>query len=108
DEVVYTGTNGKMTEVSAAMGLTNLDNLDAIVATNRRNWLLYRDGLAGVAGVKLFHFNGREQSNDQYVVVEIDAGSAGLNRDELASVLWAENVIARKYFWPGCHRMEPY
>jgi hypothetical protein len=24
------------------------------------------------------------------------------------SALWAENVIARKYFWPGCHKMEPY
>ena len=22
--------------------------------------------------------------------------------------VWAENVMARKYFWPGCHRMEPY
>jgi dTDP-4-amino-4,6-dideoxygalactose transaminase len=31
-----------------------------------------------------------------------------LNRDDLVSVLHAENVLARKYFWPGCHRMEPY
>jgi dTDP-4-amino-4,6-dideoxygalactose transaminase len=108
DDVVYTGTNGKLTEVCAAMGLTNLDNLDAILATNRRNWLLYRDGLAGLPGIKLFHFNGREQRNDQYVVVEVDAEIAGLTRDELVSVLWAENVVARKYFWPGCHRMEPY
>jgi dTDP-4-amino-4,6-dideoxygalactose transaminase len=23
-------------------------------------------------------------------------------------VLHAENVLARRYFWPGCHRMEPY
>ena len=23
-------------------------------------------------------------------------------------MLWAENFLARKYFWPGCHRMEPY
>ena len=29
-------------------------------------------------------------------------------RDELVAVLHAENVLARKYFWPGCHRMEPY
>jgi dTDP-4-amino-4,6-dideoxygalactose transaminase len=26
----------------------------------------------------------------------------------LIDVLWAENVIARRYFYPGCHRMEPY
>jgi dTDP-4-amino-4,6-dideoxygalactose transaminase len=108
DDVVYTGTNGKMNEVCAAMGLTNLDNIDAIVAANRRNWRSYRDGLAGLAGVKLFRFSEREQCNDQYVVVEVDAAVSRLNRDELVSVLWAENVIARKYFWPGCHRMEPY
>jgi hypothetical protein len=23
-------------------------------------------------------------------------------------VLHAERVLARRYFWPGCHRMEPY
>src|SRR5512135_615398 len=108
DDVVYIGTNGKMNEVSAAMGLTNLDNIDAIVEANRRNWLAYRDGLAGLPGVKLFHFGDRERCNYQYVVVEVDAEAARLNRDDLVSVLWAENVMARKYFWPGCHRMEPY
>jgi dTDP-4-amino-4,6-dideoxygalactose transaminase len=23
-------------------------------------------------------------------------------------ILWAENVLARRYFYPGCHKMEPY
>ena len=39
---------------------------------------------------------------------EVAPGSAPLTRDELIAVLHAENVLARKYFWPGCHRMEPY
>jgi dTDP-4-amino-4,6-dideoxygalactose transaminase len=26
----------------------------------------------------------------------------------LQSILWAENILARRYFYPGCHRMEPY
>ena len=30
------------------------------------------------------------------------------NRDEIVEALHAENVIARKYYWPGCRRMEPY
>jgi dTDP-4-amino-4,6-dideoxygalactose transaminase len=41
-------------------------------------------------------------------VVEVDADRAGLSRDELVAVLVAENVLARRYFYPGCHRMEPY
>jgi dTDP-4-amino-4,6-dideoxygalactose transaminase len=108
DTVVYVGTNGKMNEVSAAMGLVNFDNLSAVVETNRRNWMAYRDGLAGIPGIRLHQLNERERNNFQYVVVEVEEGTAGLTRDSLVSVLWAENVIARKYFWPGCHKMEPY
>jgi dTDP-4-amino-4,6-dideoxygalactose transaminase len=26
----------------------------------------------------------------------------------MQNVLWAEGVLARRYFAPGCHRMEPY
>ena len=37
DRVIYPGTNGKMTEIAAAMGLTNLEDLPDFVATNRRN-----------------------------------------------------------------------
>ncbi len=107
DDVVYIGTNGKMNEMSAAMGLVNLDALDAVVETNRRNFSEYRRGLADVPGLTLFEYSALEKSNYQYVVVEVD-GRAPLTRDELVQVLWAENVIARKYFWPGCHRMEPY
>ncbi len=46
--------------------------------------------------------------NYQYVVVEVDAGRAGLSRDELVGLLVAENFSARRYFYPGCHAMEPY
>jgi len=49
-----------------------------------------------------------ERANYQYVVLEVDERAAGLTRDELVNVLLAENVLARRYFFPGCHRMEPY
>ncbi len=39
---------------------------------------------------------------------ELDEHVARLTRDELVQVLFAENVLARRYFSPGCHRMEPY
>jgi dTDP-4-amino-4,6-dideoxygalactose transaminase len=108
DTVICTGTNGKMTEVCAAMGLTSLEAMEEIVAINRRNHECYRTGLQGLLGVSLINYHPRERNNFQYVVVEVDPEVASLNRDELVSVLHAENVLARKYFWPGCHRMEPY
>ena len=32
----------------------------------------------------------------------------GRVRDDLVAALHAENVLARRYFYPGCHRLEPY
>ena len=56
----------------------------------------------------VFRLPRNEWRNGQYVVVEIDSERFPLARDELLEVLTAENVLARRYFWPGCHRMEPY
>lgn len=108
DNVIYIGTNGKMTEVCAAMGLTSLECVDEFMQTNRRNHDAYRRGLDGIPGVGLMHYDESERANYQYIVVEVDEREAGLTRDALVEVLFAENVLARRYFFPGCHRMEPY
>jgi dTDP-4-amino-4,6-dideoxygalactose transaminase len=108
DEVVYVGTNGKMTEPAAAMGLTSLESEAAFVAANRANYLAYDTALRGIPGIELICYDEREASNYQYIVVEVDESRAGLTRDELQRVLLAENVTARRYFHPGVHRMEPY
>ncbi len=107
DRVIHPGTNGKMTEVCAAMGLCNLENLDSIVTTNYRNYLAYREGLAGIGGIKLIDYDEAERNNYQYVVVEV-GNPFPTKRDDVINVLHAENILARRYFWPGCHRMEPY
>jgi dTDP-4-amino-4,6-dideoxygalactose transaminase len=108
DKVIYPGTNGKMTEVCAAMGLTSLEAMENIVAINFRNHGCYRERLQGLPGISLVTYDPGEKNNYQYVVVEVDPTVAPLNRDELMAVLHAENILARRYFWPGCHRMEPY
>jgi dTDP-4-amino-4,6-dideoxygalactose transaminase len=108
DNVIHLGTNGKMDEFSAAIGLTNLESLDDFVARNRQNYQRYSRGLAGMRGLHLYQFDARERSNYHYVVVDVDAEEAGLTRDELVDVLHAERILARRYFFPGTHRMEPY
>lgn len=108
DNVIHLGTNGKMVEASAAMGLTNLDHLTEFLQVNRQNYMAYRDGLAGVPGLKIVEYEERDTPNYQYIVLEIDEQEAGLSRDDLVAVLQAEKVLARRYFYPGCHRMEPY
>lgn len=107
DRVIYIGTNGKMSEVCAAMGLTNLESMDEIIECNRINYLAYQRQLAGLPGARLPAHDERHRSNYHYVVATIDEDSL-LSRDELMEVLHAENIIARRYFFPGVHRMEPY
>ncbi|MEP6740886.1 MAG: aminotransferase class I/II-fold pyridoxal phosphate-dependent enzyme [bacterium] len=108
DQVGYIGTNGKMNEVSAAMGLTSLDGLDEFVAANRRNYIRYQEALQDVLGVRLLAYSNSEICNFQYIVIEIDEALTQVSRDELMRIFHAENVMVRRYFYPGCHRMEPY
>lgn len=107
DNVIHMGTNGKMIEVAAAMGLVNLDAIDNVIEANRRNYQAYRQGLAGLAGINLLGFDEKERNNYQYVVMEVGE-YCPVSRDQIIQALHAENILARKYFWPGCHNMKPY
>lgn len=107
DDVGYAGTNGKMPEACAAMGLVNLDDVDAFIGTNQKHHQTYAALLEGVPGFRLLGFNEHERANFQYVVLEVQP-ECPVSRDELMSALHAENIFARRYFWPGCHRMMPY
>ena len=108
DNVIYIGTNGKMGEMSAAMGLTSLESMEEFITVNRRNYDAYRKGLEDIPGVSLIDYDSTEKLNYQYIILEIDASVAGIHRDRILDILHAENVLARRYFFPGCHRMEPY
>lgn len=107
DDVQSDGTNGKMIEPAAAMGLVNLERIDETIAVNRRNHRLYSAIAADLPGLSILPFDASERNNFQYVVAEIGP-DLGADRDTVVAALRAENVLARKYFWPGCHRMEPY
>ncbi|MDN5881409.1 MAG: aminotransferase class I/II-fold pyridoxal phosphate-dependent enzyme [Nitrosospira sp.] len=107
DNVIHLGTNAKMSEINAAMGLINFDELDNIISANLRNYEIYKDALSDIPGIFLLQHNSIERNNYHYVVAEVDE-HIGVSRDEIISALRAENVLARRYFWPGCHRMRPY
>ena len=107
DQVSHPGTNGKMIEIAAAMGLVNLDAIDRVIGANRANHEAYRAALAGIPGLRLVGYDPRERNNYQYVIAEVGP-DCPVSRDALVDALRAEHIMARRYFWPGCHRMEPY
>jgi dTDP-4-amino-4,6-dideoxygalactose transaminase len=108
DEVIDAGTNGKMNEFSAAMGLTGLESLEGFIKTNYCNYKAYQSHIAELPGIRLLPFDQNEKRNYQYIVLEIDETVTGIMRDDVLKVLHGENILARRYFHPGCHRMEPY
>jgi dTDP-4-amino-4,6-dideoxygalactose transaminase len=108
DNVIYIGTNGKMSEVSAAMGLTGLESLDEFIKVNQRNYRQYKLELEGISGVQLISYDEAEKCNYQYIILEVDEHVIAISRDQLVGILHAENILARRYFYPGCHQMEPY
>lgn len=108
DNVICLGINGKMSEVCAAMGLTSLESLPERTAINKRNHHAYQKQLAGLKGISLIEYDETERCNFHYVVLSVDETVAGLDRDDLLRVLHREKVLARRYFYPGVHRMQPY
>jgi dTDP-4-amino-4,6-dideoxygalactose transaminase len=108
DRVIYIGTNGKMNEFAAAMGLTLLEDIEVMMEANRLNYNAYQKHLRHIPGINILPYDQAERSNYQYIVLDIDEKISGLSRDTFLRFLHAENVIVRRYFYPGCHRMEPY
>lgn len=108
DRVDSEGTNAKLSELHAALGLVSLERLGEFLDVNRSRQGDYARHLADLPGISLLRPPQAEQNNCQYVVVEVDAARCPLNRDELLQVLHAEGVLARRYFYPGCHRSMPY
>jgi dTDP-4-amino-4,6-dideoxygalactose transaminase len=108
DNVAYLGINGKLNEIQAAVGLVSLHNMEHFIEHNKQNYLAYSAGIAEIPGLSMLEYELEEKNNYQYIIMEVDAEGYGMSRDELMRLLQAENVDVRRYFYPGCHRMEPY
>jgi len=109
DNVIHPGTNGKMIEIAAAMGLVNLDTIESVIETNFKNYQTYnhQEELSGLPYINILPFDESEKNNYQYVVMEVHE-DCPISRDQIIRTLHAENILARRYFWPGCHNMMPY
>jgi dTDP-4-amino-4,6-dideoxygalactose transaminase len=108
DNVIYIGTNGKMNEASAAMGVTGLESISDFIAVNYQNYKQYKAELKDVPGIQVITYDETEKNNYQYIILQIDEQESGISRNDLVQILHAENIMARRYFYPGCHQMEPY
>lgn len=94
------GTNAKLTEFAAAMGLCNLRHLDEQIALRRKAMERYRERLSGKAGLVLCKEQPGVTSNYAYMPVRILPDQFGMDRDKLVERLGEQNIFSRKYFSP--------
>ena len=107
ESVEYVGSNGKMNEFQAAMGLCNLRHIDEQIAKRKILVERYRERLSDVPGIRLCEENPRVKSNYAYMPVVFDGYRK--NRDEIFAELAERQIHARKYFYPcvnsyACYR----
>lgn len=100
--------NGRMSEAQAAMALLSLKDLPANIAKNKTIHQAYESHIKNIPGIELIAYDSSEQNNYQYVIIDVKEEEAGLSRDMIVEILKGENILARKYFHPGVHRMKPF
>lgn len=102
DEVLGVGLNGKMSELSAAVGLALLSGIDEEIALRGSRAARYHEGLAEMPGLRWPAVAANTVPNHAYLPVEVDPEAFGLTRNELHAALRAEGIVTRRYFHPLC------
>lgn len=100
-EVVMPGTNAKMNELQALMGLLVLEHLEEIIEKRRRITEIYRERLSEIPGIHLpLQPAAGVRYNFAYMPIEIGEAEFGMARDAFYEELKQYNVFARRYFYP--------
>lgn len=94
------GTNAKMNEFQAAMGICNLRHLEDELALRKLAFDRYHARLDGTKGLRVLHCVVGLKQNYAYYPLLVDPSEFGMNRDELAEKLAKQGIFARKYFYP--------
>lgn len=100
EQVDGIGANAKMNEFQAAMGICNLRHLEDNLKKRKKIVERYQEGLSEIKGIKVWHKQENMESNYAYFPIVINPEEYGINRDELAQKLEANNIYPRKYFYP--------
>ncbi|MBF0432229.1 MAG: DegT/DnrJ/EryC1/StrS family aminotransferase [Fibrobacteria bacterium] len=106
EEYLEKGFNYRMTDIQAAVGISQLKKLDWLVAERRKIAQQYREALSDISTIKLPHENEKCVSNYQSFSIYIK-NNCPLTRDEIMQRLLSDGITTR----PGimsAHRERAY
>ena len=100
----YMGYNYRMDEMSAALGVTQMQRIEELLAKREQVAKWYDERLAEVPGVELYAVEPTTSRMSWFVYVVKFA--KGIDRDAVAQVLGAAGIPVRPYFAPI--HLQPY
>jgi perosamine synthetase len=103
DEV---GFNYRLPNLNAALGVAQLEQLDARLDQKRELFFAYEKAFQEVKGVQLLRAPDGSVSNNWLVTLIIDRAYSG-ERDHLLQVLNEEGIMTRPV-WTPMHRLDMY
>ena len=108
-EVVRVGSNAKMNELQALMGLNVLKYFPEIVNKRKTITDVYRNLLEDVPGIGIPPpLPNNIGCNFSYFPIEIDEAEFGSSRDRLYEKLKEFNIFSRRYFYPLINELSCY
>ncbi len=102
------GLNGRMPELSAALGRVSLSRLDGVRARRAGVAEAYREALADVEGIGLQAIPAGSRSSWKDFSLTVDPERFGVDRDAVMERLAARGIDTRAYYSPPCHRMAAF
>ena len=110
DELYYThdeiGFNYRITNLQAALGLAQLEQLEDFIIAKKRNYDYYKKELNDIGGLRILDFKEDIRPNYWFYGLYIE-DSFKLNRDELISYL-ASHKIQTRPIWGLINEQKPY
>ena len=104
DEIGY---NYRMLNLQAALGTSQIDELESFIETKTRNYYLYKEAVTKIEGLELLTFRKGIRPNYWFYSLVVDKEKYGLNKDELLRKLVSENIQTRP-IWGLIHQQKPY
>jgi dTDP-4-amino-4,6-dideoxygalactose transaminase len=104
----FAGLNARLAEFNAVMGIKSLGKLERAAHSRNLTAALYVQALNQLPGIGFQEILPGNRSSYKDFSITIDQDQFGLRRDELATVLEAENVDTRKYYDPPIHQQMAY
>jgi dTDP-4-amino-4,6-dideoxygalactose transaminase len=107
-DALFAGVNGRMPEMSAAIALEGLRQLDAIAAERNAIARAYRGELGDLPGIGFVETRPGAVSSFKDFSITVDPTRFGMTRDGLRRVLAVHGVETRAYYNPPCHRQTAF